>query len=342
MNLKNTTFAALAAFFAALPLFALEVPVLTDEQEAFLKMTPAERRAKFTDKKYRAKLAVHDWSKMKWREAAEGETSRWRRLPGIPNLRDLGGLKGLDGKTVATGKIFRSGGFNNNACKLFKEQEVMKYYKKGNLLEKVPPESVEMAKKIIAELDKGGQPDIKHLPKKWCLGDARLDEAGLKFQREHFGIRTDLDLRSDRECWGMKGSPLGPQTKWVQSASSAYKGFHSATGRAATKKNFALFLDEANYPIGFHCIAGADRTGSLAYLLEALLGVSDEDLCLDWELTSFHNPNHKFCHVDRYDKLVAGFDKYPGKTARERAEGYVKSLGFTDADIAKFRSIMLK
>ena len=103
-----------------------------------------------------------------------------------------------------------------------------------------------------------------------------------------------------------------------------------------------MFLDEKNYPIGFHCIAGADRTGSLAYLLEALLGVSDEDLVLDWELTAFHNPNHKFAHADRYDKLVAGFGKYPGANARERAEGYVKSLGFTDEDIAKFRKIMLK
>ena len=40
--------------------------------------------------------------------------------------------------------------------------------------------------------------------------------------------------------------------------------------------------------------------------------------------------------------LVAVFAKYPGATERERVEAYVKAQGFTDADIAKFRTIMLE
>lgn len=307
--MKKTMMFSLAAILAALQLAALEVPVLTPEQEAFLKMSPAERRERFTNEAYRAALAQHDWEKMKWREAAEGESSRWRHLPGIPNMRDLGGLKGLDGTTVRTGMIFRSGGFNNNA----------KY-------------------KLVDDKDNPGKQKREY----YGRGKERLDAAGRKFQMENFGIRTDLDLRTDGECNEMTSSPLGPQTKWFHSVSKAYGSFHDKDGKAATKRNFALFLDERNYPIGFHCIAGADRTGSLAYLLEALLGVSDEDLVLDWELTAFHNPNHKFAHAARYDKLVAGFDKYPGANSREKAEGYVKALGFTDEDIAKFRRIMLK
>ena len=300
---------AVTGLLAALQLAALEVLVLTPEQEAFLKMSPAERRERFTNEAYRAALAQHDWEKMKWREAAEGETSRWRHLPGIPNLRDLGGLKGLDGKTVRTGMVFRSGGFNSNA----------KY-------------------KLVDDKDNPGKQKRQY----YGRGKERLTAEAREFQVKNFGIRTDLDLRTDGECNEMTGSPLGPQTKWVHSVSKAYGSFHDKNGMAATKRNFALFLDEKNYPIGFHCIAGADRTGSLAYLLEALLGVSDEDLVLDWELTAFHNPNHKFAHAARYDKLVAGFDKYPGANAREKAEGYVKALGFTDEDIAKFRRIMLK
>lgn len=300
---------AIAGLLVALQLTALEVPVLTPEQTAFLKMTPAERRFNFTNEAYRAKLAQHNWEKMKWREAAEGETSRWRHLPGVPNLRDLGGLKGLDGKVVVTGKVFRSGGFNDNA----------KY-------------------RLVDDEKEPGKKKRQY----YGRGKERLTAEARAFQVKNFGIKTDLDLRGDGECNEMTGSPLGPQVKWAHHPSSAYSGFHSETGRAATKRNFALFLDEKNYPIGFHCIAGADRTGSLAYLLEALLGVSDADLVLDWELTAFHNPNHKFAHEARYDQLVGGFAKYPGATARERAEGYVKSLGFTDEDIAKFRKIMLK
>ena len=308
MNTRTLTL-FLSAVFAATSLFALEVPVLTPEQSAFMKMTPAERRFHFTNEAYRAKLAQHKWEKMQWREAEAGETSRWRHLPGVPNMRDLGGMKGMDGKTVRTGMIFRSGGFNNNA----------KY-------------------RLVDDEEKPGKKKRQY----YGRGKERLTAEAREFQVKNFGIKTDLDLRGDGECNEMTGSPLGPQVKWAHHPSSSYSGFHSETGRAATKKNFALFLDEKNYPIGFHCIAGADRTGSLAYLLEALLGVSDADLVLDWELTAFHNPNHKFAHEARYDQLVGGFAKYPGGTARERAEGYVKSLGFTDADIAKFRAIMLR
>lgn len=37
----------------------------------------------------------------------------------------------------------------------------------------------------------------------------------------------------------------------------------------------------------FHCHGGSDRTGTLAFLIEALLGVSESDLSKDYELTSF-------------------------------------------------------
>ena len=40
-------------------------------------------------------------------------------------------------------------------------------------------------------------------------------------------------------------------------------------------------------PVYFHCIYGADRTGTLAFLLESLLGVGENELAKDYELTSF-------------------------------------------------------
>ncbi len=47
--------------------------------------------------------------------------------------------------------------------------------------------------------------------------------------------------------------------------------------------------------------------------------------------------------MSRYDKLVDGFKQnFPSETVRERVEKYVLSLGFTQDDIEKFRSIMLE
>ena len=39
--------------------------------------------------------------------------------------------------------------------------------------------------------------------------------------------------------------------------------------------------------IYFHCTIGTDRTGTIAYFLEGLLGVSEEDRLRDYEMTYF-------------------------------------------------------
>ena len=57
--------------------------------------------------------------------------------------------------------------------------------------------------------------------------------------------------------------------------------------KTALQAIFTLMADESNYPVYFHCNAGADRTGTFGYLILGLLGVSYEDLCIDFELTSF-------------------------------------------------------
>ena len=43
----------------------------------------------------------------------------------------------------------------------------------------------------------------------------------------------------------------------------------------------------------FHCAGGADRTGTLAFLIEALVGVSESDLSKDYEITTFAGPNKR-------------------------------------------------
>ena len=173
-------------------------------------------------------------------------------------------------------------------------------------------------------------------------GKERLTDASRAYAKGTLGIRTDLDLRSDRECFGMTGSPLGPEVKWIKISSSAYSGMAKDPGKSAFTNAFRVFLDEKNYPIDFHCIAGADRTGSLAFILNGLLGVDEEELWRDWEVTAFQKEKLDFGHRTRFSKLVKVFDAFPGANIHEKIVAYVKSAGFTDADIEKFRSIMLE
>lgn len=173
-------------------------------------------------------------------------------------------------------------------------------------------------------------------------GSSRLDAAACFYMTNALGIRTDIDLRGPHETFGMTGSPLGSNVRWRHISSAAYGNMVTAFGREAFAKAFAVFLDDGNYPIDFHCIAGQDRTGSLAFILNALLGVDEDELYKDWEATGFWNPKCSFRHEGSLDALVAVFRPYPGETLRERVENYVKSVGFTDADIASFRKLMLE
>jgi len=177
---------------------------------------------------------------------------------------------------------------------------------------------------------------------KMVPGRVTLTDASRAYAKGVLGIRTDLDLRTDHECFGMTGSPLGPEVKWVHISSSSYGGMGKDKGKKAFAKGFRVFLDEKNYPMVFHCIAGADRTGSLAFILGALLGVDEEELWRDWEVTGFQSGNIGFNHRARFNKLVKVFDAFPGATIHERVAAYVKSVGFTDADIEKFRELMLE
>jgi protein-tyrosine phosphatase len=51
--------------------------------------------------------------------------------------------------------------------------------------------------------------------------------------------------------------------------------------------------DPANHPLVFHCTAGKDRTGLMAMLLLGALGVSDDDIVLDYELTTHYRSNKR-------------------------------------------------
>jgi protein-tyrosine phosphatase len=51
-------------------------------------------------------------------------------------------------------------------------------------------------------------------------------------------------------------------------------------------------IAECEHPVVFHCAAGKDRTGILAGLLLSALGISDETIMEDYELTNRSLPDH--------------------------------------------------
>lgn len=106
------------------------------------------------------------------------ETPRFIRVPGVPNVRDLGGRLGLGGRRIRQGLVYRSAGWNDNASRT-----------------------------VITN----GAAVVTN----WTAGAVRLTPAAAELFARPLGIRTDLDLRSDGECHGMTASPIGNGVRWV-------------------------------------------------------------------------------------------------------------------------------
>lgn len=107
------------------------------------------------------------------------------------------------------------------------------------------------------------------------------------------GVKTDIDIRSTAE-WDSYGAVEATGLKYHFFDTSAHYDYvFNGGGEPVSEvkenypKMFELLADESNYPIYLHCNFGNDRTGSMAFILNGLLGVTYEDLTRDYELTSF-------------------------------------------------------
>ena len=178
-------------------------------------------------------------------------------------------------------------------------------------------------------------------------GRNRLTVEDVKYMAGTLGIRSDLDLRSLKETADLAASPLGQGVVFVQNPSACYTGIFRDEGKKAMAANFRHFCDRRNYPVIVHCIGGADRTGSLAYVLNGVLGVARHDLEVDWESTFYPNipdanPDpHYWCRESHFNDGISKYGK-EGDGWNRRIELYLLDCGVTEAEIAAFRDIMLE
>ncbi len=233
----------------------------------------------------------------------EDTAPRFLYAGGVGNFRDLGGWRTTDGRRVRQNRVFRSAG-------------------------------------LRASSKSKGQSGL--FATKFVSGPRRVTDAGLETLRREFKIRTDIELRTTHEAAGMDASLLGPNVNWVKQPFGAYDFIDRPThGKQPFKNVFRLFTDERNYPVLMHCSGGRDRTGTLAFLLNGLLGVSEEDLCRDWEVSIFSDGGGTYT-FDRIQRLLDYLKTYPGESLKANIEVYAKSCGVTDDEIAAFRKLMLE
>lgn len=158
---------------------------------------------------------------------------------------------------------------------------------------------------------------------------------------ETLGVKTELDLRDEKEVNGATESPLGPKVRLVLAPSCAYADMGTDAGRLGFSRVFRTMLDERSYPVVIHCAGGRDRAGCAIFLLNAILGVKEADLIRDWELSErlcAKKPKRFYSKIEGLLEVLAA---YPGKDINDQAVSFVRSLGFSGEDISKFRDLMI-
>ncbi len=167
--------------------------------------------------------------------------------------------------------------------------------------------------------------------------DYKLTEEGLKAMLWDLGIRFDMDLRAESE--NQTGiDALGKGVKHTYYGIPMYTDIFKPEYNEAVRSIFSILSDESNYPLYLHCTYGVDRTGTICYLLEALLGLPKESLYQDYELSAFTsgyiNP--------AFNGLVEYINTMNGANVKEKVEKYLISIGVTEREISNIREIFLK
>ncbi len=170
----------------------------------------------------------------------------------------------------------------------------------------------------------------------------QITEEGVRVMRQELGIKTDLDLRLAAQGWLLE-SPLGKDVDLRVIPLLPYYQLWEDHQEAAVKEIFELLADPKAYPIYYHCWGGSDRAGTVAFLLEALLGVAEEDMILDYEASSLACWGKRMRTSKNFSRFAECLAPYaPEGSWQERSEKYLLSCGISTEALQRIRDILLE
>lgn len=184
-----------------------------------------------------------------------------------------------------------------------------------------------------------------------CLRSAYLP-TGLKYASVNarilrdLGVTVEIDLRGTaaRSDLGWKGYRYG---------SNGYSLILTKPTNLKTELTLITSTLEAGGCVLFHCHAGADRTGTLAAILQLLCGASEDEVIHDWELTSFccwynfkrisdEEKNKEEYPYGELRTFFRNLSKYTGDTWKDKMIYWlVKKVGVSSSLIARLQKCLM-
>lgn len=165
---------------------------------------------------------------------------------------------------------------------------------------------------------------------------------GRRVMLDTLGIRTDLDLRGVGEDHRAVLDPK--QVEYINLPVQPYDLIAHPEYTGRYRALFRLLSLPSTYPVYIHCWGGADRTGTVAFLIGAFLGMSEEDLAAEYELTSLSVWGERLHTQEAYQDMLATLALFSvhGSSLQSLVEHYLRVIGVSDEEMADIRAMLIE
>ena len=185
---------------------------------------------------------------------------------------------------------------------------------------------------------------------------SKLDSEGKgKAAIKELGIKVDIDMR-DSYNFPSGNISAANTTEWpvafvgaaVPSGSEPVRWEGGTYQNTNIANQYKVIFDTLAHcdtdPVMLHCTYGADRTGITTFFLEALLGMSKEDMTRDYLWTQFtkgRNVKIKESDGAEFPQWISKTDACEGETFAEKMENHLMSFGIEKSTLEHIREIFV-
>jgi len=166
----------------------------------------------------------------------------------------------------------------------------------------------------------------------------KITQKGIDTLLNELKIRTDMDLRSSFEVEEFD-KVLGSSVNHKFYGVPMYDEIFKEENKESVKTVFDDLSQKDNYPIYLHCTHGMDRAGTISYLLLALLGVEEDILMKEYQLSGLCYGSVDLAGMQ---KLTNELNEFDGSTLSDKTEAYLLSIGVTKHQIDNIKDIFIQ